>query len=98
MAAAMSRLDAAGFTDDLVADGSMLRVAGSQRLLDPVEVTVLETVRFEGMTNPDDEAIVFAIGTATGEPIGTFSMPYGAAASREESAVVDRLHQPPPSG
>lgn len=95
MSAALARMDAAGFTEDVVADGPMLRAAGSNRRFDPIEVAVVETVRFEGMSNPDDEAIHFAIASAADEPIGTFSMPYGPAAGREESAIVDRLHQPP---
>lgn len=95
MSSALARMDAAGFTADLVADGPVLRVAGTDRRFDPIEVAVVETVRFEGTSNPDDEAILFAIASAAGEPIGTFSMPYGPAAGPEESAIVERLHQPP---
>ena len=52
MSEAMERLGAAGFEDDLVADGTSLRVAGTDRRHDPGDLAVVETVRFEGPATP----------------------------------------------
>lgn len=95
--AVQERLEAAGFTEQLIADGGMLRAVGSGRRIDPAELAVVETRRFEGSSDPDDEAILFAVTTAAGEPVGTYTVPYGPAASREDTTVIERLHEPPVS-
>ncbi len=95
--AVQERLEAVGFTDQLVADQGMLRAVGSDRRFDPADLAVVETRRFEGSSDPDDEAILLAITTATGEPVGTYTAPYGPAASGEDATVVERLHESPVS-
>lgn len=95
MSEALARLAAAGFDDDLVPDGDRLLAVRTGVRHDPANLAVAETVRFEGQTDPDDEAIVFALTDPAGEPVGTFTMPYGPAAGAEEAAIVERLHEPP---
>lgn len=95
MSEALARLAAAGFGDDLVPEGTDLKAVGSGVRYHPPELAVAETVRFEGQTDPGDEAIVFALTNPAGEPVGAFTMPYGPAAGPEEAAIVVRLHQPP---
>jgi hypothetical protein len=95
MSEALERLAGAGFGDELVPDGQFLRTVGSDVPHDPADLAVVETVRFEGPTDPADETVVLALTTATGEPVGTFAMPYGAAAGSDGADIVSRLHRPP---
>ncbi len=94
MTEALERLTAVGFSDDLVPDGEALRAVGSGVRHDPADLAVVETVRFEGPTDPADEAIVFALTAASGEPVGTFTMAYGPAAGPDDAEIVERLHRP----
>ena len=95
--AIQERLNGAGFSEQLVADQGMLRAVGSGRRFDPAGLAVVETRRFEGSSDPDDEAILFAVTTAAGEPVGTYTVPYGPALSREDTSVIEHLHEPPVS-
>ena len=94
MSEALDRLAKVGFGDDLVPDGPQLRAVGTGARHDPAALAVVEVVRFEGPTDPADEAVVFALTTATGEPVGTLTMPYGQAGG-DDADIVQRLHRPP---
>ncbi|MDZ7678046.1 MAG: hypothetical protein U5K29_05825 [Acidimicrobiales bacterium] len=95
MSEALDRLAKAGFGDDLVPDGPALRAVETGVRHDPAALSVVEVVRFEGPTDPADEAVVFALTTAAGEPVGTLTMPYGQAAGGDDAYIVQRLHRPP---
>ena len=61
-------------------------------------IAVIEsTARFEGASNPDDQAIVFGIRCATCDLRGVLVAAYGPTASAEEAAVVTALAWPPPT-
>ena len=94
MSEALERLARAGFGDDLVPDGGALRAVGSGMGHDPADLAVAEVVRFEGPTDPADAAVVFALTTASGEPVGTFTMAYGPTADADDAGIVERLHRP----
>jgi hypothetical protein len=94
MSEALERLAGVGFGDDLVPEGKEFRAVRSGVRHDPGDLAVVETVRFEGPTDPADEAVVFALTTATGEPVGTFTMAYGPSAGPEDADIVERLHRP----
>jgi len=65
---AVTDLQADGYTVDFsVADGGMLRCNQCRSLHDPAEARVDRIARFEGDSDPGDEAIVFGRG-ADGEP------------------------------
>jgi hypothetical protein len=95
LSAVLDRLEAAGFTERLVVDGAMLRAVASGERFDPTALAVVEIRRFEGANDPDDAAVLVAVTTAAGEPVGTYTAPYGPATSAEDAAVIDRLHEPP---
>jgi hypothetical protein len=92
---ALGRLGEAGFGDDLVPEGQALRAAGSGVRHDPADLVVVEVARFEGPTGPADETVLFALTTAAGEPVGTFTMRYGPAADPGHVDIAGRLHRPP---
>lgn len=90
---ALTRLAVAGYGEDLVADGDDLRVTSTGERLAVDDVAVTEIVRFEGVSDPDDEAILFAVARADGRPLGTYTAPYGPDAGGDDVAVVVALHR-----
>jgi hypothetical protein len=88
---AIERLGRRGFTGDLrVEDGRLLDAATRQRY-EPELLGVDEVVRFEGDSDPDEQAVLFALRTPGGEPLGTFASAFGAALPPEQGEVIRRL-------
>lgn len=88
---ALTRLRADGYTADFYAtDQGQLACRGCDRTMNPTDVQVDHTVRFEGDTNPDDQDILFAIQCACGCK-GTYSSAYGPATPPADSAVLRQL-------
>jgi len=90
---AQRRLADAGFGDDLVAAGSRLRSATTGAEHDPATLKAAEIVRFEGVSDPDDEALLIAVSTREDVPLGTFTTPYGSSASTEQAEILRHLHR-----
>lgn len=86
-----ARLEAAGFVADMVAFEGLLHAAGSETYYEPSELRVVETARFEGASDPDDEAILMALATVAGEPIGLYVTPYGPDMSADDVTVIQQL-------
>lgn len=55
-----------GFTKSLSVVGDRLRILETRDTFPPQDVVVREYRRFEGLSDPDDMAIVYAIETAGG--------------------------------
>jgi hypothetical protein len=90
---AMARLRARGFVRDFspVADGR-LRCGECGAEFDPADVRIEEIVRFEGISDPGDESILFALAAPCGHN-GLYSAAYGPNATPEDVAVVAGLHR-----
>lgn len=72
-----AKLVSDGFTEDFrVADGRLIAFSNDKRNYAPEDVTIVDFYRFEGESNPDDMAILYAIQTNDGLK-GTVSAPYG---------------------
>jgi hypothetical protein len=91
MSAALHRLAARGFTHELVADDGRLRDVVTGERHDPELLSIAETVRFEGASDPDEQAILFALEASPGRPLGTYATAYGPAMPPEDAPVVRRL-------
>lgn len=92
MTHAMARLAEAGFTQDLVVDDDgTLRAVDSDARFHPDDLVVAETVRFEGETDPDDEAMLLAVAATDGTPIGTYTIAYGADVSMADADMLRHL-------
>lgn len=87
------RLADAGFGDDLVAAGARLCSTATGVGHDPATLKAAEIVRFEGASDPDDEALLIAVSTRDGVPLGTFTTPYGPQASAEQAEILRHLHR-----
>jgi malic enzyme len=91
---ALERLNASGYCDDFRACGGGLRAAMAGRTYEPEALLIDEAVRLEGATDPDDEAIVFALRAPDGVR-GTYSVAYGPLMAAADADVVGRLGAPP---
>jgi hypothetical protein len=86
LAEAIDDLTRRGFTEQfsIVDDG--LRAVGTGTTFSPDDLTVREYHRFEGVSDPDDTAIVYAIETRSGvrgtlvDAFGVYSNPSAGAA------------------
>jgi hypothetical protein len=83
----------AGFVEELVADGTQLRTVSSAQHYAPEELSVARLVRFRGITAPEEEALLFAVETRDGQPLGTYVPPFRPAMPAADAAIVEQLHR-----
>jgi hypothetical protein len=87
-----------GFTADFsVTRDGQLRCDSCGHLLRPQDAVVESTARFEGASDPDDQAIVFGLRCEECNLRGVLIAAYGPTATAEEAAVVTALPTAPPS-
>ena len=83
---------AEGYTTDFsVASGGMLRCGRCDTLHDPAAAKVDRIARFEGDTDPGDEAIVFALTCTDCGAKGTLVSAYGPSVGVDEATVLTAL-------
>jgi hypothetical protein len=87
LAGALEDLARRGFTAAFQAAEGGLRVVGSDQTLGPDDVVIREYHRFEGISDPDDMAIVYAIETGGGAR-GTLADAFGVYADPGVSAAL----------
>lgn len=66
-----------GFTEDFKAEEKFIKALYSKREYLPEQLKIVDSIRFEGMTNPDDESELFALVADDGTK-GTLVMSYSA--------------------
>lgn len=91
MAEALKRLSALGFRHSLRAKDGKLCDRATGEAHEPESLTIAETLRFEGDSDPDEQAILFAVRRPDGRPFGVYSSAFGPAMAAEDVAVVRRL-------
>ena len=96
VAEAIAALGRQGFTKwfRAVDDGLQVLEAGTLdvgRTLPPEELVIRAFYRFEGVSDPDDTAIVYAIETRDGSVRGTLTDAYGVYADPETGPVLERI-------
>jgi hypothetical protein len=79
LAGVMDDLDKAGFTEHFTLANGRLRAATSGATFPASQLTIAEYHRFEGVSDPDDMAILYAIETRNGIR-GTLTDAYGVYA------------------
>ncbi len=90
MSEATTRLRAARYVEDWIAEGGKLRCFTCTVTYDRDEVTVDEVVRFEGPSDPGDEPVLFGLTGPCGHR-GQYSAAYGPSASAEDARVIAAL-------
>lgn len=93
---AIARLEARGFRESFRASAEGFVALGSKRVHAPEDLAVAETVRFEGESNPADEAVLFAIEAKDGSVRGTFVTSFGPSADPTAAELMRRLDEKPP--
>lgn len=88
---ALQRLDRRGFTHGLRAEGGLLHDLVTRESFDPERLTIDEIVRFEGESDPDEQAVLFALRSPQGGALGTYSAVFGPSMPPEDGDVVRRL-------
>jgi hypothetical protein len=88
---AIARLEAAGFRDSFRPEGARLWAQAAERFFAPEALVVEEVVRFEGESDPDDEAILFALRSRSGDVRGTFTTGYGVLSDPASTEIVRGL-------
>jgi hypothetical protein len=89
-AAAVEAWRAQGFTASFVARAGALQLADGNRAFRPGELVIRGHQRFEGASDPDDMAIVYAIEAADGTK-GTLVDAFGVYANPAVTAVLDQI-------
>lgn len=75
-----------GYREDFEADDTCITALYSKKGYQPEDLRIISSYRFEGMTNPSDEATVFAIEANDGTK-GTLVMSYGASTGQNEELI-----------
>ena len=90
LADAIDQLARRGFTESLTVVGDRLRVDATRKTFRPEDVVIREYRRFEGVSDPDDMSIVYAI-EAEGGIRGTLVDAYGAYADPAVGAFLSNV-------
>lgn len=88
---AVNDLQRRGYIDDLAVGGHCLVCDAHGVSLDPDDFEIDEFHRFEGMNDPSDQSIVYAIRSRDGRIKGILVNAYGPAASSLTQELVRKL-------
>src|SRR5947208_1958166 len=90
LAGAIDQLARRGFTQSLSVTGNRLRVVETRKTFGPEDVVIREYRRFEGVSDPDDMSIVYAI-EALGGTRGTLVDAYGVYSDPDISMFLSTV-------
>ena len=88
VACAVNDLTRRGFPEDFRAVDGRLQVIGTGERFRPEDLVILEYHRFEGISDPDDMAILYAIESTSGVR-GTLADAFGVYSDPATSAVME---------
>jgi hypothetical protein len=88
LAGALDELARRGFTERLQVFDGGLRVAGGGATMRAKDLVIREYYRFEGISDPDDMAILYAIESTSGVR-GTLADAFGVYSDPATSAVME---------
>ncbi len=88
---ALTSLKARGFTKDFNIAFDKLICLESKECLNPHEFEITEIYRFEGESDPSDEAVVYAIESVSGNMKGVFVNGYGVYSDNISDKMLKKL-------
>lgn len=86
----LDKLESEGFTDQYRVEKGKLCDLTNNKKYKPKEVKAVNFYRFEGISNPDDMSILYAIETSDGRK-GTLVDAYGAYSDDETGAFMNQI-------
>lgn len=86
----IEELKGRGFVERFRVIGNRLRAIESGRMFDGEDVTIREYQRFEGMSDPDDASVIYAIETQDGTK-GLLVDAFGPYADPEVGRFLERV-------
>ncbi len=90
---ALDRLTVAGYEDSFRAEPDGLRAVVAGTLHRPESLVVEEIVRFEGISDPADEAMVLALHCREDGIKGKYTVPFGPGIGALDAEMVHRLQR-----
>ena len=88
---ALQGLKQRGFTVDFNIAFDKLICSDNTICLQPDEFEIVESHRFEGDSNPDDEDVVYAVASKDGKIKGVMSSAYGPYADPASNRIIQKL-------
>lgn len=89
---AVEKLKARGYTHNFKVDSEGMLVSENGASFSPPEVELHEFHRFEGISNPSDMSIVYAVSTNSGLK-GTVVDAYGVSGSEITAGFMNKVEQ-----
>lgn len=86
----LKKLEDSGFISQFEIDETGLKSMQSDKTFQPHEIRIVRTYRFEGDSNPDDSAILYALETIDNEK-GTLVDGYGVSADTATGAFMKKV-------
>jgi hypothetical protein len=86
----IEELKARGFVERFDVRDGQLRALGSGRAFDAEDITIREYQRFEGVSDPDDASIMYAIETGSGTK-GLLRDAFGPYANTEVGRLLETV-------
>jgi hypothetical protein len=93
MVDALHRFGKRGYTDEFQARPEGLRSLATGKVFSPERLIVDDIARFEGASDPGDEATIFALRAEEGQTRGTYTVTYGPAMDALDAKMVPRLRE-----
>ena len=91
VSAALNSLKLQGYTIDFNIAFDKRIVTEGNLLFSPEDFIIVKVFRFEGASNPDDEAVVYAIESKDGDVKGVMVSAFGAYADPVSNAIIQKL-------
>ena len=91
LSAATDALQARGYTLNFNLNGDHLHCAEHRIQLYPADFHIDEVYRFEGNTDPADEAVVYAVSSEKHQLKGVLVDGYGASADAASADIIAKL-------
>lgn len=88
---AVADLEKRGYEYDFQLSADYIECKAIDLMLMPEEFEIDEFYRFEGMTDPDDSAVIYAISSRVGNLKGVIIDAYGAYAENLSPELLDKL-------
>jgi hypothetical protein len=91
MAGVIDRLTRAGYSDTFRGEAGGVHALEADHVHRPEDLVIESIDRFEGISDPQDEAIVVALRSRTDGCRGTYTLPYGKNMPAIDGELLARI-------